>query len=259
MNRRKFVNTSLLSAATLATGSPVLSGNLKEEKKEIYELRKYSIRFGANQSVLHQYFEKALIPALNKYGCSNVGAFKELSKNEPQNVYLLIKYPGFDDFWPINAKIRADKDFIENSKNYNEIQPGNAVYTRISTSLMLAFDGLPKMKIPAKEPRIFELRTYEGFNEDALRRKVKMFNEGEFPIFYRAKLNPVFFGELFSGENLPCLTYMVHFKDMEERDANWKAFGADPEWKKLSGDPKYANSVSNIIRVFLEPLPYSQV
>jgi hypothetical protein len=86
-----------------------------------------------------------------------------------------------------------------------------------------------------------------------------MFNEEVFPIFYKTKLNPVFFGEVLAGPNLPCLTYMITFKDMEERDKNWAVFGADADWKKVSADPKYANTVSNIRRVFLEPLPYSQV
>lgn len=86
-----------------------------------------------------------------------------------------------------------------------------------------------------------------------------MFNEEEFDIFYRVGLNPVFFGEMIAGKNLPALSYMVWFKDMAERDKNWAAFGADAAWKKVSADPQYANSVSNIIRIFLEPLAYSQV
>jgi hypothetical protein len=46
---------------------------------------------------------------------------------------------------------------------------------------------------------------------------------------------------------------------MEERDKNWAAFGADADWKRVSADPKYANTVSNIRRTFLKPLSYSQV
>jgi hypothetical protein len=46
---------------------------------------------------------------------------------------------------------------------------------------------------------------------------------------------------------------------MEERDANWKAFSADPDWQKVSKETQYANTVSKIHKTFLEPLPYSQV
>jgi hypothetical protein len=52
---------------------------------------------------------------------------------------------------------------------------------------------------------------------------------------------------------------MLHFKNMEERDANWKAFIDHPDWKKMSSMEEYANTVSNIIRRFLVPLDISQV
>jgi hypothetical protein len=86
-----------------------------------------------------------------------------------------------------------------------------------------------------------------------------MFNDAEFDIFNRVKLNPVFFGENISGPNLPCLTYMAVFKNMEERDQAWKAFSADPEWQKVSKLPEYANTVSKIYKIFLEPISYSQI
>ena len=77
--------------------------------------------------------------------------------------------------------------------------------------------------------------------------------------FYRTKLNPVFFGEVIAGDLMPCLTYMITFKDMAERDANWKNFSADATWKTISAALEYAHTVSKITRVFLEPTAYSQV
>ena len=56
------------------------------------------------------------------------------------------------------------------------------------------------------------------------------------------------------GPYRPCLTYMINFKDMEEHDANWKKFGSHPDWKAMSGMDEYANTVSNIRKVFLKPL-----
>ena len=124
---------------------------------------------------------------------------------------------------------------------------------------MIAFQNQPQIIIPEKAPRIFELRTYEGYNEDALRRKLKMFNEEEFAIFDRTKLNRVFFGEVIAGNDMPCLTYMISFANMEERDKNWAAFGADADWQRISKAAEYANSVSRITKIFLEPVAYSQI
>jgi len=259
MRRRKFFENAALSTTALLLGQTAVAGTSKAVKKELYEWREYEIRFGSSQATLHEYLEKSLIPALNKFGVKTVGVFKETGKTEPAKVYVLIAYPSFEEYVSINASVKKDESFIKSSEAWNKVPAEKPIYNRINTSLLSAFDGLPNLKVPAKEPRIFELRTYEGYSEDAVARKVKMFNEEEFPIFYRTKLTPVFFGEAIAGPNLPCLTYMITFKNMEERDKNWAAFGADADWKKVSNDPKYANTVSNIRRVFLEPLSYSQV
>lgn len=259
MRRRKFIENAALSTTALLLGQTAVAGTSKAVKKELYEWREYEIRFGSSQATLHEYLEKSLIPALNKFGVKTVGVFKETGKTEPAKVYVLIAYPSFEEYVSINASVKKDESFIKSSEAWNKVPAEKPIYNRINTSLLSAFDGLPNLKVPAKEPGIFELRTYEGYSEDAVARKVKMFNEEEFPIFYRTKLTPVFFGEAIAGPNLPCLTYMITFKNMEERDKNWAAFGADADWKKVSNDPKYANTVSNIRRVFLEPLPYSQV
>lgn len=258
MDRRKFVGASMLTAASLAAKA-ALDSNIKAAKKELYEWREYEIKWGSNQAALHNYLEKALIPALNRQGVKTVGAFRELSKSEPPKIYLLIPYPSFEQYLGIRENVKKDASFIENSQDYDKIAPEKPVYTRVNTSLLWAFDGLPVMKKPPDVNRILELRTYEGYNEDAVKRKIKMFNVEEFDIFYRTGLNPVFFGEMLAGKNAPGLSYMLWFKDMAERDANWAKFLADATWKKVLADPQYANTVSNIIRVFLEPLAYSQV
>jgi hypothetical protein len=259
MKRRNFIQHAAVTTSALVSGQLAFSNTEKIVKKELYEFREYEIHFGGNQNALHEYLEKALIPAFNKHGAKSVGVFKETGKTDPPKVYVLIVYPSFEDYISINEKVKSDNDFKKNSAAWDKMPAEKPVYNRFNTSLLIAFDGLPAIKVPAKEPRIFELRTYEGYNEDAVRRKIKMFNEEEFTIFYRTKLNPVFFAEAIAGPHLPNLTYMITFKNMEERDKNWAAFGADADWKRVSADPQYANTVSNIRRVFLEPVPYSQV
>lgn len=259
MKRKNFIQNVALTTSALVTGQLAFAGSEKAGKKELYEWREYEIHFGGSQNALHEYFEKALIPALNKFGVKTVGVFRETGKTDSPKIYLLIAYPSFEDYISINEKLKSDNDFKKNSANWDKMAAEKPVYNRFNTSLLIAFDGLPVLKVPAKEPRIFELRIYEGYNEDAVRRKVKMFNDEEFPIFYRTKLNPVFFGEAIAGPHLPNLTYMITFKNMEERDKNWAAFIADADWKRVSADPQYANTVSNIRRVFLEPVPYSQI
>ena len=200
-----------------------------------------------------------MIPVLNRLGVKNVGVFKEIGKSEPAKIYLLIEYPGIAEYAAINSKLKMDNEFIKLSADYTAVPPEKSIFTRYSTSLLLAFDKLPILTKPSSEPRLFEWRNYEGHNEDAANRKAGMFNKEEIDIFYKSKLKPVFFGEMISGMNMPSIAYMVVFKDMAERDTVWATFGADPDWKRISQAPEYANTVSKIIRIFLEPLPYSQI
>jgi hypothetical protein len=90
---------------------------------------------------------------------------------------------------------------------------------------------------------------------------MEMFNSAEIAIFRRTGLRPVFFGETMVGSDMPSLTYLLVFADMEERARSWAAFVADPEWKKLAATPGYTDPeiVSNITNVILSPAPYSQI
>ena len=255
MKRRHFVASSLLAIPALGTAQATKPA----ATKELYELRTYESRFGFPQSNIENYLKDALMPALNRQGVKTIGVFREMGKTDPPKLYVLIPHPSMDSYATSATRLSSDAGYNSASQAYNQLTPDKAPYARYSTSLLSAFDALPQMVVPAKESRIFELRTYEGYSEDAVRRKVKMFNVDELPVFYKVKLNPVFFGQVIAGEHMPCLTYMLTFKDMAERDANWKAFSADADWKRISAAPEYANTVSNIIRVFLEPVAYSQI
>ncbi len=228
--------------------------------QEYYEIRTYQMKFRGNTGILENYLSKALIPALNKYGVNKVGVFKDMGKPEPTIVVVAIPFASIEAYAGYKDALEKDANYQEVSKPYFE-QVGleKPLYEKISTYLAKGFSGHPSMKLPVTNPsRIYEWRTYEAYNEDALRRKVDMFNADELKIFDRVGLHNVFFGEVMAGENTPCLTYMVAFENMAERDANWAKFGSDADWKRIVNVPRYANSHSRTVRRFLEPTIYSQ-
>jgi len=51
--------------------------------------------------------------------------------------------------------------------------------------------------------------------------------------------------------------YMTSFENMTEREAHWKAFFADPLWKKISAMPEYQHTVSKAEIIFLAAKDYS--
>ena len=228
-------------------------------QKEYYELRKYELPYNSSEKELHLYLKNALIPALNQKGIKNIGVFEDLGNSIPKIIYLLIPYQSIEMYSQAITALNKDKNFLKKRKEYDRIRLSKKVYNRYTTSFLIAFDGLPKLINPKPGSKLFELRTYEGYSEDAVRRKIKMFNEGELLIFKETGLNSVFFGEQVSGSLMPALTYMLSFSSMEERDVNWKKFADHPEWKRMSALKEYEDTVSDIKRNFLKPLSYSQL
>jgi len=228
-------------------------------QKDFYELRTYSIEFNASESELHTYLSEALLPALNLQGIKNIGVFEELGDPTPKKIYVLIPYQSMAEYELASQKRNADEVFKEKKKSYDAVAHTRPAFSRYTTSLYTAFDGLPRLVKPKEGHQLFELRTYEGHNEHSVERKVKMFNFEEFSIFEDTGLHSVFFGEQLAGPNMPALTYLISFASMQDRDANWDKFRVHPDWKRASALPEYANSVSSIKRTFLTPLSYSQL
>ena len=99
----------------------------------------------------------------------------------------------------------------------------------------------------------------ESYNEEALGRKIKMFNLEELPLFEEVGLHPLFFGEIVAGQFMPALRYMLWFRNMEEREANWNKFRTSNKWTTMRNKAEYANTVSKVRKIFLTPLDISQI
>ena len=177
----------------------------------------------------------------------------------PKKLYLLITYSDFNAYEVAMEHLENDHQYSTEAEAYWTTSPEEFPFSRVESSFIKSTTGFPNLVKPADNPGVFELRIYEGYNEDALRRKVKMFNDSEFAIFEDVGLNLVFFGANISGDQMPCLTYIVAFKDLEDRDNSWSKFGPHPEWKRIVKLEEYSNTVSSITRVFLKPLSYSQL
>ncbi|MHC4499205.1 MAG: NIPSNAP family protein, partial [Planctomycetota bacterium] len=157
--------------------------------------------------------------------------------------------------------IEVDPDYRKAAASVLDAPKSDPPYERIESSLMVAFEAIPRLERPTKaESRIFQLRIYESHNSLAGKKKVEMFNTGgEIAIFRKTGLNPVFFGESLIGPKLPNLTYMLGFDDAETKEKGWDTFRVDPEWKKLKENPYYKDTVSNITNILLRPASCSQI
>jgi len=253
MDRRNFVKSTLLSGSALAGVLPSENAAAMNSKKQQqwYELRTYTFTSDDQRQLTSAYLEQTYVPALNREGHKNIGVFTEHQPQGQGKMFMLIPFDSIGSFAALNGKLP-----------YDAAEAAHPAYERIESSLLKAFLHMPQMEIPEKKDRLFELRCYESPSETAGQKKIEMFNDaGEIDIFKKVGARPVFFGETIIGLRRPNLTYMLCFDNIEGHDTCWKAFGSDPEWKKISAIPEYSDArlISKITRTFLSPTNYSQI
>jgi hypothetical protein len=265
MHRRDLIKAGLLSGAAATTGfrSPASSPASAAADRRHYELRNYELRSDVGSAGLRNHYRDAFVPALSRAGAGAVGLFTAETGFPTQNLLVLIEYPSLAAVQSVGEKLAADSAYTSAAAAFEK--GADLPYLRYDAQLMRAFSGHPGVEVPpgpaTRPARVFELRTYEARSAAALERKMAMFNEDEIPLFRTLGMTPVFFGENLYGTRLPSLTYMITFEDMTARYKAWSAFGASPDWKRISSDPKYAatGSVSVIQAAFLRPLPFSRI
>jgi hypothetical protein len=263
MERREFVKSALVTAgvASGVTFGAEAEGRSPETRQEFYQLRTYTLRTGPQLALAQGYFERALIPALNRLDMAPVGAFKMDIGPETPTYYVLIPATSTEALIALDTRLGKDPEYAKAAAGFRDAPASAPAFVRTERSLLSAFAGWPKIVAPKREKRIFQLRTYESPSQVAHARKVQMFNEAEIGIFNRTGLTPVFFGDTLIGSRMPSLTYMLTFADTAELTEKWAAFSTDPAWKELSHRPGNTDAeiVSNISNLYLSPLSCSQI
>jgi NIPSNAP len=268
MDRRKFVSASLAVSALSFTGSEEAVGQTGAASTtvEYYDLRRYQLTNGPGTKLTENYFADALVPALNRLGIGPVGAFSVYFGPETPAYYLLMPSSKLETLATADLLLAKDPAFVKAGAPFWDAPAGSPPYIGIESSLLRAFEGYPRLTPRAsaatKGKRIYQLRQYQSPTNADHVRKVEMFHVGEFGLFEKAGAHGVFYADTLIGPRLPNLTYMLGFSDMASLESAWEKFAADPDWKKLSNDPKFnldPPTVSNITSLVLRPLACSQV
>lgn len=239
-------------------------GDQATNGKEYYEIREYVVSSEAQQQEVLAYLKDAAVPGLNRQGISPIGVFTPTAPDSGLNVYMLIPYQNLNQFAEAPGKLMADAAHNQAGAAYLNISdPEMKAYERIDSRLMVAFDSMPKMEVPALKSnpnRVFELRSYESFSEKKGLKKIQMFDGGgEVGIFKKLGFQPVFFAQAITGDEQPNLIYMVTYSSMEDHPNKWNAFREDPGWVKIKDLEEYKNTVSKIHKYFLAPADFSQL
>jgi hypothetical protein len=260
MDRREFLAASAVAAVSPGAHLDALS---QSPARQYIELWRYHLLPGTKARAFSAFIGDAAIPAMNRAGVGRVGAFNVVYGENAPSLLLVLAHQTLDSVVSLRDRLASDAVYARAGEAIIDAPLSDPPFVRVESTLLRAFDAMPTLEPSAGagtgKSRIFELRTYESHSDRAALNKLKMFNAGEVPIFRRAGLAPVFFGETLVGANMPSLIYMLAFSDMSARDKAWAAFSQDPEWKTLSADPQYRDNVSAISDIILQPTPYSQI
>jgi hypothetical protein len=236
----------------------------KTPKGEFYQLTVYHFKTNAQIATTESYLQNAYLPTLHTMGIKKIGIFTSIDNDTAadKKLYVLVPIKKLNQLATIASQL-ANGDFVkQDASGYSTASFDKPPFERIETIVLKAFEQMPFMQTPllttSPSERVYELRSYEAATETLFKQKVKMFNAGgEVGLFKRLGFNAVFYAEVLAGSKMPNLMYLTTFNNKADRDAHWKTFVSDAEWKTLSTLPEYQNTVSKNDTRFLRPTSYS--
>jgi hypothetical protein len=263
MDRRGLLRGGAAAAIAVANARGIAAQSTSQlRRRDFYLIRRYRLQSGPSfAATANKYFQGALLPALGRMGLGPVGVFNlAYGEDTPQTV-LVIAAKDLGALVTLDLNLGQDPTFLKDGEPFWGPPATTPAVEHVDSRLSIAFEGFPSLAVPPREPHIVQLRTYVSPTYAAHLRKVEMFHKGEFRFFAESGSKGVFYSDDLIGPHLPSLTYMLAHKDLAAMDADWKAFGAHPEWQKLSHDPRYASEpiVSHVDNLVLTPAPYSQI
>ncbi len=239
---------------------------INAQKAGFYELKIYTLENTDQLQRMDNFLKQAFIPAMHRAGIAKVGVFKpiETTENTSRKIYVLTPLKSLDQLDKLATLLSADKQYQNDGKDYIDAGFDNPPYQRFESILLKAFKemletGVPNHLTKASE-RVYELRSYQGATEKYFQKKVHMFNEGgEVALFKELGFQPVFFGSVISGADMPNLMYLTTFESETSQSEHWNAFGKHPTWLAIKDLDQYKNTVSKMDKILLRPTEYSDL
>jgi hypothetical protein len=259
MNRRQMMTGAAAMSALLSSSASAA----RSSTRSFFEISSWRLHNSDEDQAkrVSEYLEGGLFPALTRGGAKPVGAFSNLIGPDGPTLFSIVEYTSLGAMQEALGHLAEDAVYNKASQVLAS-GPGMPFVT-MESSLFQSLAVLPQVVLPndaaSRPARIFELRTYQSQSMAAREKKAGMFNNGEIGAFQRLGMRPVFIGESVIGGRQPNITYMLSFDNLDGRETHWKAFGADPEWRKISAPPelKDAKIVANISNIILHPLSFS--
>ena len=143
MRRRQFLTSSLAAPALAAPQTAAA------RTREFYELRRYRLQMGEQRKVADAFLHEALIPALNRLAITPVGVFSADIGPDSPSLYVLMPSLSVETLVTAEFRLEQDAEYLKAGAAFLNAAAKEPAYARKESSLLAAFEGWPRLTIPA--------------------------------------------------------------------------------------------------------------
>ena len=215
----------------LLTAIAAVTAVVSTVQADVYELRVYTTNEGKLDD-LHARFRDHTIKIFKRHGMESVGYW--VPQDEPNSKNTLIYVLRHKSRDAAKASWKAFISDPEWMVAFAASRTDGPLLSKAPKSVFMeATDYNPKFKND-KAGGVFELRTYTT-NEDKLKGLDSRFRDHTMKLFEKHGIKNVAYWhptDKPASENQ--LIYIIRHDSREAAGKSWKAFGSDPEWKKVA-------------------------
>jgi hypothetical protein len=238
-----------------------MAAGAENTRTRFYILEQYFLEQGTQPARIHEFFSKALVPAMNRVHKGPMIFLEAVMAPHMPQVVAILGVQSIEQVWSVSKALFADKEF---TRAFDQWEAGEPPYISAAASLLEATDYSPEIVPPEKPPvapRYFELRTYHSPTARQWKALHERFSGAEIKIFHRSGVQPLLYSSTVFGANRPNLTYLIPFDSLAAREKAWAAFGADEEWVRVRKESiDRSGQISSVIQISLfRSTPYSPI
>src|SRR5512133_3951247 len=154
MKRRAFLKSAIVASGAVGF-APAVSMAAESDHptgREFYELRLYHLRRGPKQKLFDDFYREAAIPSMNRIGLGPIGVFSVMTGPDSPTMYVLIPHKSLESFATATDRVRSDPEYQKAGADFINATAADPAYVRVESSLMVAFESIPKLEVPDKKP-----------------------------------------------------------------------------------------------------------
>lgn len=258
---RTICNLFPLAYCMLTTAAWAADAAAPAQDTKLYELRVYTANEG-KLPALEARFRDHTCKLFEKHGMTNLGYWTPL-ENADNKLYYVLSYPNREAREKSWQAFLADPDW---KAAQGASEKDGKLVAKVDSTFLSATGYSPTIKSEvAKEPRVFELRTYTC-TPGNLPRLNERFRDHTMRLFAKHGMTNVAYWTPVADQPGADVTlvYLLAHQSKDACDASFKAFRADPVWveAKAASEKAAGGSLTvpdGVKSVLMKPTDFSQL